>query len=374
MTNKLSFQDQIAKRLLLPIGAVLVLQCLVPIANGTWSSALARGGGGGGFRGGDFGGGMRAGDYGGYRGDYGDRGFDRGDMGRGYDNGYRPDIDNRSYANNVANRVPEQELRADANKTYNWGPDKSTLPTDGGFGRLASADMPQSGFSRYSPQDLQSRANQVRNDYGCSNGAFNGNYWRNHPGYWGPWANDWAWGGVGWGDLGGWWGMPYGYSLPEYDYGNNITYQNNEVYYGSQPVESATTYYDQAQSLADSAPVITNQASLQKKEWKALGVYSLVQSGQTNSTTMFQLAVNKQGIIRGAYYNALTGETKHVSGAVDKKRMRAAWTVEGNKNVVYDTGVANLLKGQSTVLVHLSKDDTQQWLLVKLDKQGKKAG
>ncbi len=87
---------------------------------------------------------------------------------------------------------------------------------------------------------------------------------------------------------------------------------------------------------------------------------------------MFQLAVNKAGTIRGNYYNALTQETKPVHGAGDKKDMRASWMVGTNNTTVYDTGLANLLKAESTCLVHLSKTQTQQWNLIKLNQPAAK--
>ena len=44
--------------------------------------------------------------------------------------------------------------------------------------------------------------------------------------------------------IAGWWGMPVENVPVAYDYGNNITYQNDTVYYGSKPVESALAYYN----------------------------------------------------------------------------------------------------------------------------------
>ena len=81
---------------------------------------------------------------------------------------------------------------------------------------------------------------------------------------------------------------------------------------------------------------------------------------------LFELALNKKGVIAGNYFNVMTDDVKPVAGAVDKKTMRAAWTITGNKDVVYDTGISNLLKSQSTILVHFGKDKTQQWTLVRV--------
>jgi len=134
---------------------------------------------------------------------------------------------------------------------------------------------------------------------------------------------------------------------------------------------STVQYYQQAQQLADSAPTIPTVVADGKTkvtgDWKPLGVFALTQSSEGTPNTIFQLAVNKAGVISGNYYNTLNDESTPIKGKVDKKNMRAAWTVGKNKAVVYDTGLANLLEAQSTILVHLSKDKTQQEMLVRLD-------
>ena len=92
-------------------------------------------------------------------------------------------------------------------------------------------------------------------------------------------------------------------------------------------MESSVAYYQQAQTLAESQPIpavkkntsTTKELKPLPKDWKPLGVYSLVQGGQSNTNMMFQLAVNKKGAIKGNYYNALTDETKPVNGAIDKR-------------------------------------------------------
>jgi hypothetical protein len=167
--------------------------------------------------------------------------------------------------------------------------------------------------------------------------------------------------------------------LPEYDYGNNITYNNNEVYYGTQPSYTSEQYYSQAQTLAQSAAptssLVASQPSGQMSidgkptnadNWKPLGVFSLTQGAQKSSTSVFQIAVDKNGVLRGNYVNELTGDVEPIQGAVDKKSMRAAWTVGDNRTVIYDTGLSNLIKDQSSLLVHFSKERTEQWNLVRI--------
>jgi hypothetical protein len=346
--------------------ALFASTALFADAAATNLAACARGGGG--FHGGY--GGYRD-NYGGYRGGEGDReghGYegDRGISPAAYDAGH-------SDAFNNAARPSDQELRAGANQSYNWGAGRS-LATDGGFGAYAGGAGQR--MTSLSPASVASEAQAVRSAYGNEYGAggmFDRGWWGAHPGYWDRRMDDaWAWEDCGWGNLYGWWGVP-NTQPAEYDYGTNITYQNNNVYYGSQPVESADAYYTQAQTLAASSPAaLPATAQQQKKDWKPLGVFSLVQGSQTNSTTLFQLATNKKGAIKGTYYNELTQETQPIQGAIDKKNMRAAWTVGNNKDVVYDTGVANLLKGESTLLLHIGKGKTEQFVLVRLPQPNKK--
>ncbi|MBU6454753.1 MAG: hypothetical protein KGS72_23500 [Cyanobacteria bacterium REEB67] len=332
-----------------------------------------RGGGGGGFRGGgERGFGDRDGLDDGYRGG-------RGDWGDGYrSEGYRGD-EGRANIDDTPH-VSEEALRSGADQTY--GSARSNgLSTDGGFGRLnannyTSAAQAGRDFSQTHPQAqaaLVDHGADVRNNWaGRYGNDFGRDWWNRHNDWWGydGWGYGW-WGGVGWGGLAPYWGMSEAAAPVDYDYGNNITYQGDQVYYGSTPTASTVQYYQQAQTLANSAPavptIVVNGKTQVSGDWKPLGVFALSQSGDTSSNTIFQLAVNKAGVISGNYYNTLNNQSTPVHGKVDKKSMRAAFTVGKNKDVVYDTGLANLLEPQSTILVHLSKDKTQQEVLVRLD-------
>lgn len=356
------------------------------------------GGGGGGRMGGGFGGGFGSrggydggfGDRGGFadRGGFGDRGFgdrgigDRGGFGdrdgfgdRGGLDADRPSAFSRPYDNDglgASSRFNDADRAQAANQVWN-SPSRS-LATDGGFAQLSgnsvrnfASPATAAATTRLSPAVSASRAADVRRDFGHYD-AFNHNWWNRYPNAWSRnWWRDrdpwWAWGWNSWPVYGSWWGYGSGYTPIEYDYGDNITYQGDTVYYGSQPAATAEQYYTQADTLA------TGTTSRSKNDdWKSLGVFSLVQGNQTNSTVLFQIAVNKDGAIAGNYYNALTNEVKQITGAVDKKSMRAAWIVQGAKDVVYDTGFANLLQPHSSVLVHFGKSKTQQFSLVRMEK------
>lgn len=390
------------KRTIWILAVTAVSLCLI----GTTYDALARGGGGGGGGGGR---GFGGGGYGGYRGDGGYRGFDDGRY-RGGDFGDRNTWDGPGGADTSPDRgdafsrpfndgsaadpragiwqAPGAGFQRADRAIYNRDTaldDAANMSWNGGFaGRGLTTDMGWAGgaaraagiTSRVDDATLASRATGVRSSFNNYN-AFNRGWWETHPNAWrNPyWLNDWAWGWTPWLGLAGYWGVDSGTDPIEYDYGDNITYQGDTVYYGSSPQVSVQEYYQQAQTIAQSGAALTPPASSAAAKsanaWKPLGVFSLVQGNETNSTTLFQLAVNSKGAISGNYYNVLTGDVKPVTGGVDKKSMRAAWTVSGNKDTVYDTGVSNLLKAQSPILIHFNKTNTQQWTMVRLQQPPK---
>jgi hypothetical protein len=147
-----------------------------------------------------------------------------------------------------------------------------------------------------------------------------------------------------------------------YNYGDNVVYQDNSVYVNGQDVGTAQQYYQQADDLASAGA----QADASPDEqWLPLGVFSLVQSGQDLPTVTIQLAVNKQGILRGNYTDTVADQTFPIKGEVDKATQRAAWIVGDNKSTIMETGIYNLTKDEAPVMVHFGQDRTKQWLLVR---------
>ncbi len=175
------------------------------------------------------------------------------------------------------------------------------------------------------------------------------------------WGVGRVWGWTAWPALGAW----YGWGTVDpiyYNYGSNVVYDGDEVYYGDEPTATADQYYQQASDIAANGP----STNPDEGEWTPLGVFGLVQGEQASTSAVFQLATSKDGAIAGNFADMLSGNTLKVQGAVDKKTQRAAWTVGDNKDTVYEAGISNLTKEEAPVLVHFGPDRTQQWLLVRL--------
>ena len=140
------------------------------------------------------------------------------------------------------------------------------------------------------------------------------------------------------------------------------------VYINNQEYGSAEQYYQDATQLAESVPEMTDEQAAEI-EWMPLGVFALTAEGVNASSMYLQLAVSKEGIIAGTFYNESTGATHPVEGMVDEKTQRAVWrAADGtNPDLVMETGIYNLSEDQAEVLVHFGPEQTQTALLVRLE-------
>jgi hypothetical protein len=240
----------------------------------------------------------------------------------------------------------------------------------GPYGGYASAargvavTAPAGHFTAYrGAAAVRTQAGYVRAGFGGYS-YFNGGWYARHPA---------AWRAAAWGATAYWRWAPYatvatfcGYPATPvvYDYGSTLVYQDNSVYYNGEPIATADEYTAQAASLAARGEAVK---PAEQEEWQSLGVFAMVQGDDKDATDVFQLAINKDGVLRGNYHNTLTDTTIPIFGQVDKKTQRAAWTVGSNRDVVYETGVGNLSQPETSMLVHLGKDRTQQRTLVRLE-------
>jgi hypothetical protein len=227
------------------------------------------------------------------------------------------------------------------------------------------------GMTRYSNQDLRLRGDEVRRDFD-GRGYYNADWYRRYPGAWsaGRYAYGNVWTAATWDSMDGWFG--YGNTEPTYyDYGNNVTYQDNSVYMNGQDMGTSEQYYDQAQTLAETG---SKAQTTDDTQWMPLGVFAMTHGKQNNANLIVQLAVDKRGIIRGNYTAKLANDTKPIQGSVDKKTQMAAFTIGDDTKNVIETGIYNLTKAEAPILVHFGEDKTEQWTLVRLNQDGQDGG
>lgn len=203
--------------------------------------------------------------------------------------------------------------------------------------------------------------------------ANNGNYYRNYGNVdaYAGYANAWRPNAVvagsfythpGYGALAT--GLGMAAVATPYNYGTNVVTQPSTVYVNGDAAASPQDYASQATQIAATGQ--TAQPADDTK-WLPLGVFAMVEGDATNSDDVFQLAVDKEGIIRGNYHNVKTDDVETVTGSVDKQSQRAAWTIGSDKFPVYEAGISNLTKAQTPVLVHTEDGGANQVSLIRLE-------
>ena len=128
-----------------------------------------------------------------------------------------------------------------------------------------------------------------------------------------------------------------------------------------QDVGTAEQFSQQAADLAqvgvDSEPTDLN--------WFPLGVFAMVRNEQQHPHLIMQLAINRQGMLRGNYTDEVSEATQPIKGAVDQNSQRAAWIVGNHQSLVMEAGLSNLSEGDAPALIH-KNGKTDHWLLVRL--------
>ena len=320
--------------------------------------------GGGDFRGGDFGGGR---DLGGARDIGGDRGFDGGrvDGGRPLDGGGRLD----------GGRPIEGGVGRDLGAGRFAGGAGELSRAD--FQRIANQGVGRDALGRgavrpYAAGALADRGGMIRNNF-YNGGWYRGRGWYGdhfHAWWPGGWWGGWGWGmgaglmmGLAWGELAGWGG--YGSAPVAYNYGTTVCYQDDGVYVQGARVGTAEEYAQQASAIAEQGGADAKIPA--DDQWRPLGVFAMARSEETNPSTFMSLAIDKDGLLRGTYYDAVSDSTMNITGKVDKKTQRAAWTIGDKKTPVYEAGISNLTQQQTTMIVHRDGGKVEQMLLVRVD-------
>jgi hypothetical protein len=215
---------------------------------------------------------------------------------------------------------------------------------------------------------MGAHAGYVRTGFGYY-GCFHPAWYAAHPGCWAAagWAAGAAWNAATYPAIANYCGLTES-AMPDYDYGSTVVYQGDDVYVDGQDAGTVQSFVQQATDIATQGQTATAPPN---DDWKALGVYALVEGDEKTSNDIFQLAINKDGIIRGNYYDGLVDKTTEVYGSVDKKAQLAAWTIGKNKDRVFEAGIYNLTLAECPCLLHVGSQTTQQLMLVRMEQPKK---
>lgn len=270
--------------------------------------------------------------------------------------------------------LPGQAARPTPGNRPNLG-DRPNLGTKPSIGNRPNiGNKANIGSNNRINVNRQRNVNSIRNRWsGTRHRPFGPNWWGRYPstlpgwrwhGGWGRYPRNWCWRHCGWGAFGTWFAWNWAQPV-SYDYGSNVVYRDNNVYVDDQQYATSAEYYQQAETIAESIP---EGVDAEQIEWMPLGVFAIAEEDGIDNGMLVQLAVSKEGIIAGTFYNDSTDEGRPLEGQVDRETQRAAWKFADGKNseIVMETAIYNLTQEESTALVHFGADKTQTWLMVRL--------
>jgi hypothetical protein len=161
----------------------------------------------------------------------------------------------------------------------------------------------------------------------------------------------------------GTWGAP-----TPYNWGQNVTIKNGVVYLDGKELAGAADFAAHALAIASAGAQAMSAPPDQRDQmqWLPLGVFALTHEAKGAPTIFVQLAIDKNGILAGTYFNANTEQTQFVQGAVERGSSRAAWSLANHKDTVMEAGVFNLTQDELPVLLHFGTEQSQRWLLTRL--------
>lgn len=212
------------------------------------------------------------------------------------------------------------------------------------------------------------------------NDCFHDNWWRNHScnhswwhyhSWWNRYPSAYWYTYPTWATCQTWfptwnWSTPYYY---DYGAGGNVVYQGGDVYINGASVGTAADYAASAAQLA-TVDLPAEAPADAEMEWMALGTFAVSTSESDNSPTRFlQLAVSKEGVVSGTLYNTTTDKVYPVQGRVDKDTQRVAFSVGEQAKFIAETGLYNLTQNEAPLLVHQGADQTETYLLVRMQDQ-----
>lgn len=232
------------------------------------------------------------------------------------------------------------------------------------------------------------RSVEIKNDINVNaDHLFNNGWWSDHPwatygagvaaGATAAWATHWWWRPCAYTSLTTFLPWAWPPQPPVYDYGVNVVYEGDNVYVNGQSAGNAQAYSQQAVTLAGTPQNVpppmppagatgdTAPPPMQG-DWMPLGVWALAPEEKGDASIFFQLSINKEGLISGAYSNVMSGEEAQISGQADRNTKRAAWHIDNNSKTVFETGLSNLTNDTASCLVHYASGKPQTWLLVRM--------
>jgi hypothetical protein len=138
------------------------------------------------------------------------------------------------------------------------------------------------------------------------------------------------------------------------------TYNSTVVYEQAPADETDSEQSANATTVADQAASTPEVAS----DWLELGVYSVLANSGEPTSRLMQLATNRQGDLRGVYYDAISNSSQNLSGHIDQSTQLAQWSLDSNPQTTFLANLNQLTQPTGTIQVN-QPGGQQQWRIAR---------
>jgi len=125
------------------------------------------------------------------------------------------------------------------------------------------------------------------------------------------------------------------------------------------------------QTAATTEPELSETSTTDLKddgEWLGIGVYQLKSPGEVQANRVIQLAVNREGTVRGSHYDRMSDDVQDLQGTVSRTGFQVTWTIGKAGKAVFESSLDELDKPQGNLTVRYPNGATETWTTVKVQK------
>ena len=77
----------------------------------------------------------------------------------------------------------------------------------------------------------------------------------------------------------------------------------------------------------------------------------------------YEVAVAKNGVVRGTFADLQTDKDQNIQGSLDKKTGRVAWTIGPESKDVYETSIQDLTQQSGPLTIHANDGNNSEWTI-----------
>lgn len=156
--------------------------------------------------------------------------------------------------------------------------------------------------------------------------------------------------------------------------GGNVTVNNNAPQVVSDTANDEAAVEESKTQPEDAAELAATGATAQDPQAKflPLGVFSVAPKGKKEAVALIHLAVSKDGLVRGTFYNLKNDKDENIEGAVNKEDGSIAWTVSGKKEEVFHAWLDDVTDPPGPVTVRIGKGPTHVWTMARYTEEDEK--